>query len=197
MSTEPQNNKGLYASLEAWCFGHRIWATAPVIILLLAFARPTLLSLAIGGVIVLLGEAGRTWASGYIDKNARLATAGPYSYTRNPLYFFNSVIFVGYCVAAANPWAALFGLIAYTIIYRPALRNEATYMEQLFGDEFRDWAAVVPLFLPRPTGFNGQGRYQWSLVWKHREHKNALAMVAGMLLFAGIWWLQLSDLWWQ
>lgn len=178
-----------YTGIEQWCASHRIWATAPVIVLLLLFARPSPLSLWLGAGIVLLGEAGRTWASGYIDKNARLATAGPYRFTRNPLYFFNGVIFAGFCLMAANPWAAILGLVMFTVIYRPVLRHEAQYMEELFGEDFRHWAAAVPLFFPKWTNYPGQGNYAWSLAWKHREHKNALAMLAGIALFALIgWW---------
>jgi protein-S-isoprenylcysteine O-methyltransferase Ste14 len=181
--------QGWYATIEQWCSTHRIWATAPVIVLLLVFARPTPLSLWLGAAIVLLGEAGRAWASGYIDKNARLATAGPYRFTRNPLYFANAIIFAGFCTMAANPWAAVLGIVLFTIIYRPVLRHEAQYMETLFGDEFRQWAAAVPLFFPRPTGYPGRGSYVWALVYKHREHKNALAMLAGIMLFMLIgWW---------
>ncbi|MDQ6965214.1 MAG: isoprenylcysteine carboxylmethyltransferase family protein [Mariprofundales bacterium] len=176
----------LYNQLEEWCFAHRIWATAPVIILLLLFAHPTVTSLLFGGLVVTAGEAGRCWASGYIDKNQRLATAGPYRFTRNPLYLFNSVIFIGFCLMAANPWAALLGLVAFTVIYRPALRNEAAYMAQLFGEEFNNWAAEVPLFLPKWSNYPAQGSYSWQLLYQHREHKNALAMVAGMALFVTI-----------
>ncbi len=179
-----------YRNLEDWCFGHRIWATAPVMLLLLLFAAPTRQSLWMGGLVVLLGEAGRAWASGYIEKNAKLATAGPYRFTRNPLYFFNSVIFLGFCLMANNPWAALLGVLAFTVIYRPALRNEAAYMHRLFGEEFERWASIVPLFLPRWTNYPARGRYQWSLLWQHREHKNALAMLAGIALFVLIWWLR-------
>ena len=74
----------LYTKLEIWCLAHRKTATAPAFILLLLLANPTILSLALGGMMVCLGEMGRTWSSGYIDKNAKLATAGPYRFTRNP-----------------------------------------------------------------------------------------------------------------
>lgn len=179
-----------YNKLEAWCFAHRIWATTPVMLLLFAFAHPEALTLCVGGVIVLLGESGRAWASGYIEKNARLATAGPYRFTRNPLYFFNGIIFLGFCIMANNPLAAIFGLLAFTVIYRPALHNEAAYMHKLFGEEFERWATVVPLFLPRWTSYPSQGKYQWSLLIQHREHKNALAMLGGIILFVVIWWFQ-------
>jgi len=178
------NLPGWYLRLEDWCWRHRIVATAPVILLLLLLARPTTASLACGFAIVLLGEAGRFWASGHIDKNNALATGGPYRFTRNPLYFSNLIIFLGYCVMAANPVAALAGLAAFTVIYRPCLHNEAAHMERLFGDDYRAWARRVPLFWPRPTAWPDEGRWRWPLVVRHREPKNALAIVGGCLLFA-------------
>jgi len=190
VSPESTETTNWYARVEAWCFGHRIWATAPVIILLLLFAAPTPATLCIGGIIVLLGEAGRTWASGYIDKNAALATAGPYRFTRNPLYFFNSVIFTGFCVMAANPWAALLGILAFTAIYRPALKNEAAYMQELFGETFEKWAQVVPLFWPKWTSYPAEGSFSWNLVKKHRELGNAVSMIAGIVLFIAIFLLR-------
>lgn len=179
-----------YAKIEAWCFAHRIWATTPVILLLLAAAAPTPASLCVGSIIVILGEAGRAWASGYIEKNTELATAGPYRFTRNPLYFFNMVIFLGFCVMAANPWAAVFGLAAFTVIYRPALRNEASYVRNIFPEAYDAWAEKVPLFWPKWTDYPAHGRYSWGLVFKHREHKNALAMLAGIALFVAIFYLK-------
>lgn len=181
---------GWYAKLEEWCFAHRIWATAPVILLLLIFAKPVVPLLCIGTAIVVLGELGRTWASGYIDKNAKLATAGPYRFTRNPLYVFNIVILLGFCVMASNPWTGLLAMAAFITIYRPAVRNEAAFVRNIFGEEYDKWAEVVPLFWPKWTNYPAQGNYSWPLVLKHREHKNALAMIAGIALFIGIYYFQ-------
>jgi len=182
----------LYTTIETWCLAHRKFATTPAFILLLILAKPTILSLSIGAIIVVLGEIGRTWASGYIDKNAKLATAGPYRFTRNPLYVANAVIFFGFCIMAFNPWAAIFGLISFTIIYRATMRSEAEFIEGIFGEEFKKWTAVVPMFWPKWTNYPAQGQFSWALVAKHREQKNALAMFAGILLFVGIYYLRIS-----
>jgi len=178
-----------YARLEAWFATHRIVATAPVAVLLIALARPTPALLAIGGALVILGEAMRIWASGHIDKNARLATAGPYAHTRNPLYVANLVLLIGFCVMSGNPWVTALALLAFAMIYRPVIREEAAHMDRLFGDEYRQWSAEVPLFFPRLTRApHRQGSFSWHLVIKHREHRNALAFVAGIALFALIWY---------
>lgn len=180
-----------YQRVEGWCSNHRILATAPVVALLLIAARPTPASLMVGAIIVVLGEAGRIWASGYIEKNAKLATAGPYRFTRNPLYFFNAMIFLGYCIMAANPWAAGAGLLAFFVIYRPAIKYEESFVRNIFKEEYDEWARAVPLFWPKWTGWSGKGVYSWRLTIQHREHKNALAMLAGILLFVAIhYWQQ-------
>ncbi len=176
--------QGRFARLEHWFATHRIAATLPVALLLVAFAHPTPASVVIGGALVTLGEALRIWASGHIDKNARLATAGPYAHTRNPLYVANLVLLAGFCAMAANPWVAVLALAAFALIYRPVIREEARHMLALFGDEYREWSREVPLFFPRLTRApHRRGRFSWALVVKHREHRNALAFGAGIALF--------------
>jgi len=68
----------------------------------LIFARPTALTLAVGGAIAFVGVLTRGWASGHISKNERLATTGPYAHTRNPLYFGSFLIAAGFAIAASE-----------------------------------------------------------------------------------------------
>jgi len=178
-----------YNKLEAWFASHRIVATAPVAVLLIVMARPTPLLLLIGGTLVLLGEAGRMWSSGHIDKNAELATAGPYAHTRNPLYVANLLLLLGFCVMSGILWVAALALLAFAMIYRPVIREEAAHMAKLFGEDYRRWSAEVPLFFPRLTAAPHQtGAFSWKLVLQHREHKNAAAFIPGILLFVLIYY---------
>ena len=58
-------------------------------VLMAAFAwlaAPSARSLAIGAPISITGLLLRAWAAGHLAKNQRLASGGPYAYTRNPLY---------------------------------------------------------------------------------------------------------------
>src|SRR5690606_17564584 len=84
----------------------------PAALIILAWSSPTPSSIVFGGAIILTGEIVRIWSAGYIRKyrvavvdSDRLVTAGPYAYVRNPLYWGNFVIGVGYA-AAANWWPA-------------------------------------------------------------------------------------------
>src|SRR5688572_15179988 len=73
----------------------------------IAFAKPTPTVLLIGAAVSLVGLAIRAWASGHIRKNAELAVSGPYSYTRNPLYFGSFLIGLGFTIASGRLLLAL------------------------------------------------------------------------------------------
>jgi len=177
-----------YNNIENWFASHRIVATAPVAVLLIVLADPTPLLLALGGTLVVLGEAGRMWSSGHIDKNQELATAGPYAHTRNPLYVANLLLLLGFCVMSGHAWVSALALLAFAMIYRPVIREEAQHMDKLFGEAYRTWSAEVPLFFPRITAAkNAVGSFSWPLVIQHREHKNAAAFLLGIVIFCGIY----------
>ncbi len=178
-----------YNNIEAWFASHRIVATAPVAVLLILLADPTHVLLIAGGILVSIGEAGRIWSSGHIDKNRTLATAGPYAHTRNPLYVANLLLLIGFCMMAGHLWLTALAVLAFMMIYRPVIREEAQQMNELFGDSYRQWSANVPLFFPRITsGTNTIGTFSWPLVFKHREHKNAAAFLFGIAVFCAIYY---------
>jgi protein-S-isoprenylcysteine O-methyltransferase Ste14 len=116
----------------------------------LIFARPTPLTLAVGGVIALIGVVVRAWASGHISKNERLATSGPYAHTRNPLYFGSFLIAAGFAVAWH--WALLLLVVAFfVLIYAPTMQRERANIAGRFPEDYEAYALNVPAFVPRPT----------------------------------------------
>src|SRR5512142_279928 len=76
-------------------------------VLYIWLARPTILSILVGGTIAALGVIIRALASGHVKKNAELTMTGPYAYSRNPLYVGSIVIGIGFAVAALSLWVAL------------------------------------------------------------------------------------------
>jgi hypothetical protein len=158
------------------------WAVG---VLALALARPTPESLLIGLPFVLVGEVIRVWASGHIDKTRQLATGGPYAHTRNPLYLGSVLIAAGIVVAAASPWVAL-GAAAYLIAFYPSvMREEARFLAGKFSSAYAEWAAAVPLFLPRLTpGGPRASKFDGARVRANREWRTAVALpLLALLLF--------------
>src|ERR1039457_5029812 len=146
------------------------------------FSHPDALSLAIGIPISLLGLALRAWAAGSLAKNQRLATGGPYAYTRNALYIGTLVVAAGLSTAARSPgFAALFAAVL-AFVYLPVIQNEHQHLRNLFAD-YLDYAAQVPTLWPRSTPFPQKkpSPFRLSLYLKNQEYNAGAGFAAGML----------------
>jgi protein-S-isoprenylcysteine O-methyltransferase Ste14 len=147
----------------------------------LLVARPTPATLAVGAAAAFAGLLLRAWAAGHIVKNDRLATDGPYAYTRNPLYLGSFLIAAGF--GLAGHWAFLpFVGVFFALIYLPTMQRERDQLAQRYGADYAAYAAAVPMFLPRLKG-TGDGRaarepFRLSLYLRHREWQAALGFSA-------------------
>ncbi|HKP72924.1 MAG TPA: hypothetical protein VJT82_08305 [Pyrinomonadaceae bacterium] len=159
----------------------------------IVLARPRPLTLALGGALAVCGLLVRAWASGHIRKNDALAVSGPYAYTRNPLYLGTFIMGLGFTVAAAGGWllfavlGAMFAAL-FLGIYLPVMRVEALTLAQLFGDDYKRYAAAVPLLFPRLTPYaDGRGaglKFDAGLYLRYREYRAALGVAAGLCVLA-------------
>ncbi len=134
-----------------------------------------------GVVLILTGVAFRLWSSGFIVKNDRLATGGPYSLVRHPLYTGNILLLAGFAIVASQLWAALVLAVFLAIFYPAAIDYEDHKLEGLFGDDWRRWAATTPALLPRRLRTSGSGSGQWSIETSMK--RNYEPVIAAVLLF--------------
>lgn len=149
------------------------------------FATPTTTTLAIGGVIALVGVAVRAWASGHIRKAKTLAVTGPYARTRNPLYLGSFFIGVGFTVAAGVWWLAGLFIALFLGIYLPVMLTEARDMYRIFGAEFEEYERHVPLFLPRLTVWkHTDGKFDFQLYLQYREYRAAVGAALAIAALA-------------
>ncbi len=148
----------------------------------LIFARPTLQSLALGGLVAVVGIGIRAWASGHLRKMAELTTSGPYAYTRNPLYLGTFLLVIGASLAGGIWWLALAVSTAYLVVYIPVMLAEVETMRALFPGAYDAWAHDVPMFVPRLTPRGATGRFDSGLFLRYREYRASL----GLLAFLGV-----------
>jgi protein-S-isoprenylcysteine O-methyltransferase Ste14 len=161
-----------------------------VAVIYLWLAEPLTVSLLVGATFIVPGLLIRGLASGHVEKNQRLATTGPYAYTRNPLYLGSFTIAVGFAFAARSWWIVAILAVMLVAIYLPVIRAEEAFLAQHFP-QFTEYAGRVPRLLPNlaPTG-KPRWEFSWDLYKKHREYNAALGSFAMMAaLVIKLWWL--------
>jgi protein-S-isoprenylcysteine O-methyltransferase Ste14 len=143
-------------------------------------SQPTRLSLLVGIPISLVGLAVRVWASGYLEKNKRLATAGPYAFVRNPLYVASLVVAFGMAIAAKQPLLVLLFAVVFLLIYLPAIELEEQHLRNLFPG-YEKYSQQVSMLIPRTRALPSGDRFQARLYFENREYNALLAFAAGVL----------------
>jgi len=161
-----------------------------VIILALAFililSKPNILSLIIGGIIVFLGQAARVWAGGHLMRNQEISTSGPYAYLRDPFYLGRMFLIIGFCVMAwGYAWIILIiGLGVFFTNYIPRkYRKEMTRLENIFGQDYKDYASYTRSLIPRIKPYPKAKNRPWSLELFLKENQEQY-FVIGTLIFA-------------
>ena len=145
------------------------------VILYFWLARPNLQSLGFSLILVVPGILLRSYASGYVKKNAELTTTGPYAYTRNPLYLGSIWIAFGFTLAARNLWIAVALVLLFAAIYGPVILSEEEYLRIHFS-EYDAYAERVPRLFPRlrVQQKGAGGEFSFELYRKHREYNSLL-----------------------
>jgi len=148
-------------------FELRSYTPIPFILLMLAYARPTPLSLVAGFCVALCGELIRLWGVSVAGTETRttgrvggthLFIDGPFGYVRNPLYVGNLMMYVGVGVMA-NALMPYLGILAFGFFllqYTMIVTKEEEYLHTTFGDEYERYVRHVPRFLPRFTPYSSE-----------------------------------------
>ena len=117
---------------------------------------------ALGCVFTGFGALGRIWCSLYIGgfKNRVVVEDGPYSLTRNPLYFFSCFGGLGLMLLTQTLTYPLVFLAFMSLYYPAVIRNEEARLLATHGDLYRDYFSRVPRFFPRLAKPNEPKRYE-------------------------------------
>jgi protein-S-isoprenylcysteine O-methyltransferase Ste14 len=100
----------------------------------LLLAHPTWRTLAVGGGMVLFGEAVRVWAAGHLEKGREVTRSGPYRWSAHPLYVGSGIIGTGLAIASARAAVAVLALVYLGTTLTAAIRTEEAELRAKFGD---------------------------------------------------------------
>ena len=74
---------------------------------------------------------------------SRLVIAGPYRFTRNPMYSGLTIQYLGLSVLLSMAWAVLLLPLVLLALYRFVIAREERYLTAAFGDQYREYQARV------------------------------------------------------
>ncbi|MEK7404138.1 MAG: isoprenylcysteine carboxylmethyltransferase family protein [Acidobacteriota bacterium] len=151
-------------------------------------SEPAAFSLAVGIPVAALGLLLRGWAAGHLAKNERLATSGPYAYTRNPLYLGTLVVALGLAIASRRWLLAVLFAAVFGLLYLPVIEREEQHLRRLFP-AYDDYARRAPLLWPRRGRQPARGDgFRWQLYFKNQEYQPLLGFLCGILFLAWKVW---------
>jgi protein-S-isoprenylcysteine O-methyltransferase Ste14 len=138
-------------------FRHRGWLPVPFLVGLVIVAEPSASTVLLGMGAALPFEASRIWAARAIGPTSRtrgttpgpLAQAGPYRYSRNPLYIANIGLFASFAWASGS-WLGVLLPAALVPYYSLIVRWEEARLSLVHGDAYRALTDRVPRWFGRP-----------------------------------------------
>jgi len=139
----------------------------------------------VGLLGIFAGIGLRSWAAGLLRKNRALATTGPYSLTRNPLYLGTFLLLEGFCILIGDLDNCLFVVLLGLVVYGPTILREEGRLLREFGDEWLAYAKRTPRLVPRFVSLPTVRGSQWSLdQWRrNREYNAVVGAIVALVLF--------------
>ena len=187
------------ARVGAVLFRNRSWLPVPfVLVALLATAHANGWNWVIGVVPIVIGEWIRlagVAAAGTVTRRRsrdvqRLVTYGIFGWVRNPLYVGNFLIWMGFVVISGVLWFLPIAILLFAVEYSLIVSYEEGVLETTFGQEYLDYKATTPRWIPRPPRQRESGPHVWREAW--RSETSTFLQYAALVVAFGIkqriWW---------
>lgn len=69
--------------------------------------------------------------------------AGPYQFTRNPMYLMMLIACLGFAVIFSEAWILIFTPVLAVALYHIAIKHEEKYLQQKFGESYLNYKKTV------------------------------------------------------
>jgi len=136
----------------------------------------------------LLGLAIRVWTVGHVPPRTSgrntdeqvadtLNTTGTYSAVRHPLYLGNYLMWLSVALVPRSLWVPIVVTLVFWLYHERIIFAEERFLKGKFGDEFLEWAARTPLFVPSFSHWIPARLPFSTRVALRREHTGLLGLV--------------------
>jgi protein-S-isoprenylcysteine O-methyltransferase Ste14 len=185
-------------------FSLRSYTPIPFLLVMIIFSQPTVISMVLGFCIVAAGEFSRFYGVAYAGSLTRVTgsvgapavvMAGPFSYSRNPLYMGNMLTYLGIGIMANAlfPWLLLAALFWFSFQYYEIVLAEEEFLEKEFGESYLEFKNHVPRFLPRLVPYRNAAQEHQLPNWKeavHSERRTFQALGLVLLVLLVLWYMR-------
>ena len=170
-----------------WVLRRRVFLGGIGLVLCLRLARPITHPVwyGVAASLTLFGVVLRAWASGIIVKGRILATTGPYTWFRHPLYVGSLGIALGTSLATGQIWLVIPLNLGFVLVYGGLMTREENLLRERFGEAGERFIASRGRWFPR--GGNAWDPTPWSarrMLREHHEWQAWLGLLAYGLLLA-------------
>lgn len=152
MTTNPPDHAGVFIPPPLFYFvplaaGILLQRFYPIVIL------PRHIAIIAGVLLIALGVA--LFASAFfnfrrartslipVNPTTAIVAAGPYRFTRNPMYVSLALAYLGVTLWVDTLWPLLFLPLVLFTVQRAVIAREERYLEAKFGDEYRGYKTRV------------------------------------------------------
>ena len=142
--------------------------------------------------VIILGQLWRCWSAASIGlyrgenvKALKLAVIGPYAIMRNPLYFGNFIIGLGWSIIAGK-WAVLIFAVSFYVLYVLAIiPHEENFLRSKFGLEYEEYCKRVKMFWPSTLKFEDvKASVDWGIVKRSEIHTIISTIIGTIIIIA-------------
>ena len=158
-------------------FKFRSYTPIPIALAIIYNSQPILPFSALGILLIVVGEIVRIDAVRFAGGATRtrnvgapsLCTSGPYSRTRNPLYWGNMIIYTGVAFLGGGDWMWHFVttiIIFFMVQYYFIISLEEETLKLKFGKEYKSYIENVPRLLPKITPWNSSNEIEPQNLYK-------------------------------
>jgi len=174
-----------------WLFENRGWVPIPLVALEVIASDNKAYWIAIGLLVMALGEAIRLWGVAHIgpisrtrkDENGPLVSSGPYQWSRNPLYLGNVLLHAGLASLTGQVWLVGIVVLLVGIHYQLIVLWEESRLKSRLGTRYDRYCGAVSRWLgARKTGGRRPGSWGGAL---RSERSTLMAMSACVILVLG------------
>jgi protein-S-isoprenylcysteine O-methyltransferase Ste14 len=132
-----------------------------------------------GFAVSMAGQLIQLWCFATLEKNETLASRGPYTMVRNPMYLGRYFLILGFVMLSGSWWAVAGYTVLYWLYMSARVGREEAHLRPIFGAAYDDYCARVRRFVP---GLPLPGRpvlvWNWPLLRQNHGWRN----LAGTLI---------------